>query len=136
MKGIYDLERYLVRLYKYSIESENRAIYINVNELERFNEFFICINQFNFIIDKLDIVFENRSKIKSKRLKNLVTFKKSNLKKTKSKKSKSANPFASDSDEEENKNNKRFSSLDKEKGNLLPDIRDELKKFEGMITWK
>lgn len=40
IKGTLDLESYLARLYKYSVESQNRAIYINLNVVNRLTEFF------------------------------------------------------------------------------------------------
>jgi len=40
-KRLFDLERYLVRIYKYSVESQSRAIYIDINIINRLNEFFI-----------------------------------------------------------------------------------------------
>jgi len=77
-------------------------------------------------------VFGETNKFKSKRLRGLITFKGT---KTKKKKYKSANPFLEDSDEDEINGDARISDLDKNTGNLLPDIREQLEQFNKLIKW-
>lgn len=78
MKKFADLERYLCRIYKYSISTQSNAIYVDVNSLSRLDELFLLLTQLKDIVHSLDEVFGDRSEIKTKRLKALVTFESDN----------------------------------------------------------
>lgn len=74
MKGTPDLERSLAKIYKFSVEAESRAIYINLNSVHKQNEFYTLLTELDSIVEKLDIVFGKTSKISAKRLNKLVRF--------------------------------------------------------------
>ena len=94
-KRFADLERYLWRIYKYSIgiqdsnddaddKSEkstktSNLVYVNSNSLSRLGELFILLTQFKELIDVLEEIFGDRSQIITKRLKALVTFESSEV---------------------------------------------------------
>ena len=160
-KEIYDLEKYLVRIYKYSVEQESKALYVNVDMISRLNEFYILLSQFEKWISKLNKVFGDRSEIESTRLKVLVTFveteenkdkkaKVEEVKKSKKKQKKgndlkeqAKNPkvrFTLDSDIEDDDSDIEVESntddsKEKIKG-ILPNIRDILEQFKKIIIWK
>lgn len=156
MRKFADLERYLCRIYKYSISTQSNAIYVDVNSLSRLDELFLLLTQLKDIVSTLDEVFGDRSSIKSKRLKALLTFESSDYaegfgkkqtrkkakKATKSKKkveeSKSGKELTLESDEEEKQGEayKERIKLKSDDDGILPDIRDHLDQFKKVITWK
>jgi len=69
-----DLERYLWRIYKYNISQQENGIYIQESSLSRLDELFLLLSQMKDMVEILGKIFENKSEIKSKRLKALVTF--------------------------------------------------------------
>lgn len=72
MKTIGDLEKYLVRIYKYSVETQSKAIYLNINAVNRLDEFCTLLTQFRETVRKLDKTFA-RYKVRSRRLIALTT---------------------------------------------------------------
>jgi len=68
-----DLERYLVRIYKYSIHQQKNAVYVNSESLDRLNEFHILLKQFEQLLNIVKSVFSDKSSLKSPRLLSLVT---------------------------------------------------------------
>ena len=74
MRKFADLERYLCRIYKYSISTQSNAVYVEANSLSRLDELFLLLSQMEGIIDVLDEIFGDRSDIVTKRLKALITF--------------------------------------------------------------
>ena len=160
MKRIADLERYLWRIYKYSIATKSNAIYVDANSLSRLDELNILLTQFKTIIDILEEVFTDRDKINSKRLKALITFessdiiqgfgaKKNRKKETKKQKGKQKpkkkleeekkyNDLNIESDEEakiSKEYKERIQNRNDDDG-ILPDIREHLRQFDNVITWK
>jgi len=156
MRKFADLERYLCRIYKYSISTQSNAIYVDVNSLSRLDELFLLLTQLIEIIDVLDEVFSDRSGLSSKRLKALVTFesqsyaegfgkkktRKKAVKKTKKKTKKveesKEGQFTLESDEEDKQGEeyKERSRNRNEGDGILPDIREHLNQFQKVITWK
>lgn len=158
MRKFADLERYLCRIYKYSISTQSNAIYVDSTSLSRLDELFILLTQLNDIIEALDEVFSSKSELKSKRLKALVSFEShefaqgfgaKKIRKKVAKKSKKTskkapkedtkqNELNMDSDEEEKLGEdykERIKSKKDDEG-ILPDIRDHLHQFKNVITWK
>jgi len=60
MKKFADLERYLCRIYKYSISTQSNAIYVDANSLSRLDELFILLTQLKNLIEVLDEIFGDR----------------------------------------------------------------------------
>ena len=128
--------------------------------LSRLDELFILLTQFKNIIEILDEVFGDRSSVKSKRLKALITFesndiiqgfgakknrkKESNKRKNKQKSKKKIEEEKKDYDitmqsDEEEKITKEYKERSKnrtEDDGILPDIREHLNQFSKVITWK
>jgi len=77
MTGIPDLERWLARVYKFSVESDSKAIYINRNLMFRLHEFYLLITEFEKIVSKLLSIFPVKYNNHSSRLDSLtyVSFK-------------------------------------------------------------
>lgn len=74
--GLYDLEKFLTRIYKYSTDQESRALYVNIDLVQRLTEFYQLLSQLESTVKKLDTVFgKNRDKVKSERLKSLISYK-------------------------------------------------------------
>jgi DNA mismatch repair protein MSH6 len=71
IKNIPDLEKWLARLYKFSIDSESKAIYVNINLVYRLNEFYLVITAFEEIVEKLQKIFKSKNVDKWRRLKSL-----------------------------------------------------------------
>ena len=159
-KEISDLEKYLVRIYKYSVEQESRALYVSIDMISRLNEFHLLLSQFEKCINKLNKVFGDRSEIESTRLKTLVNFaeteenkeskikteevkkSKKKQKKGKEEKSQTGKPkvrFTLDSDKEDEYSDIEVDSEAEDKRKpkgILPDIRDILEQFKKIIIWK
>jgi DNA mismatch repair ATPase MutS len=155
MRKFADLERYLCRIYKYSISTQSNAIYVDVNSLNRLDELFCLLTKLKDIVHCLDEVFGDRTEIKTKRLKALVTFESDNyqegfgkkktrkkLKKPKKSKKieevKDKKELTLESDEEDkiDEEYKQRSLARNDDFGILPDIRDHLNQFEKVIIWK
>ena len=136
MKSSHDLEKCLQNIYKFWVASESRAVYVKVNLQSHLNYFYILIEQFEKIIQKLEKIFPNKSIIKAKRLKSLLTFNSKDRKTDRRKRSKmSSDQFTitTNSDSEPDVNEV---DLDRSDGGILPDIRDEIFKFRSVVRWK
>ena len=130
MKGVPDLEKLLTRIYKFSLEADSKAMYINSTSLLRMNEFYTLLTNLEKKKKKLGLIFPIKTKIKSNRLTALKTFINPKIKK----KNKSANPFTWESDRED-----EYKSPDDivlKRSGLLPDIRPQIEKFMSVIIWK
>jgi DNA mismatch repair ATPase MutS len=57
IKKVQDLERFLVRIYKYSIKQQSNACYLNVDSLDRLDEFHNLTQQIGLITEILEDVF-------------------------------------------------------------------------------
>ena len=135
MKITYDLEQWLQSIYKFWVMSESRAVYVNINLANQLNYFHILLDQFEKIIGKLNKIFPDKSIIKAKRLRNLLSFNTKDTKNFEAESKKSSNRFTmtSENDEEEIKWEIDFDRS--ENHGILPDIRDDLAGFKSVLIW-
>jgi len=163
MRKYADLERYLCRIYKYSISTNSNAIYVNENSLSRLDELYILLSQLEDITKDISDIFGDHKDISAHRLKALVTFQPREYSKgfgTKKIKKKIKNKYKkeetkgipreeskqeikdgdmnADSEEDEKEAQKYKDELNNrlESDGILPDIRPELETFRKVITWK
>jgi DNA mismatch repair protein MSH6 len=130
MSEIYDLERYLARIYKYSVEQDSRALYVNINMIGKLNEFYTLLSQLTLLVKKLDKLLGKRKSFDSARLVSLTTFKKCS---SANKENLSTNfkKMAIDSEDQVAED----MEVDECNG-ILPDIKQLLIQFEQVIVWK
>jgi DNA mismatch repair protein MSH6 len=136
-KSTPDLENLLVKMYKFSIQADSKAIYIDSSSVMKLNEFFVLLENLEMIIKSISDIFHGEEDY-SKRLHQLSHFKKRQKGKEKYK---SANPLDFDPDENVKDGMLKtpynyIVSKDPKSGGLLPDIRVQLERFRSVITWK
>ena len=112
-----DMEKQLSKLYQYSINRNRKAIYFEDVSLKKLKEFHDILCKMKEIPEYIESLSKKKDEFKSERLRQLVTI----------------NKNKEDSDSEEQSEN--FENLNDPKG-LFPNIEDELKEFEAMVSWK
>ncbi|CAI2370907.1 unnamed protein product [Moneuplotes crassus] len=111
-----DLEKELSRLYQYSINRNEKAIYFEDISLKKLREFHNILQKMKEIPDYIRAISECKDGFKSERLKQLITI------------NEEEEGFGENSQDD-------FEELDKSNG-LFPNLVKELEEFESMVTWK
>ena len=127
----------MVRIYKFSVEQDSRALYVSTNLIGKLHEFYTVLSQFTLLTKKVDKIFGSRSSLTSSRLKTLLNYT-SNSQKNDSNSKKVTSTLKRmtiDSDSEEEAMEVDQPSESSNEG-ILPDLRQILSQFEKICTWK
>ncbi|CAI2371577.1 unnamed protein product [Moneuplotes crassus] len=118
LKALPDLEKLLGKMYKYSIKQSVKVVYFENLSVNKIKEFHALMEHFKSLKGLVNIYRKVKDRFKSKRLRNLLTFKKVD---------------EEESDEAEGESEPRDNVEDY---GLFPDVDIMVNDFESLIIWK
>ena len=75
MKGVPDLETFLTKVYKFTVATDSKAIYVDNNSLTRMGDFHTLLTNLEKITEKLANIFKSKEIKNWDRLKALTSYK-------------------------------------------------------------